>query len=84
MSSSVTSKSSQRNINADNSSADVIYEFESFRLDVGHRMLYSDDRPVALKPKVIETLVALIERRGEVISKEELMHRVWADTHVEE
>ncbi|MEO7672582.1 MAG: winged helix-turn-helix domain-containing protein [Pyrinomonadaceae bacterium] len=47
-------------------------------------MLYRNRKTVALKPKVVETLVALVERGGEVISKVELMDRLWADSFVEE
>lgn len=61
-----------------------VYEFENFRLDAAHLMLYRDERVVPLTPKVVETLVALVEHRGEVVSKEELMDRLWSDTAVEE
>lgn len=47
-------------------------------------MLYQNSKTISLKPKVVETLVALVERRGEVISKDELMNRLWADSFVEE
>jgi len=39
-------------------------------------------RTVRLKPKVMQVLVCLAERPGEVISKEQLLHTVWADTFV--
>ena len=84
MSSDVSSTFSQRNLNVAKSNSDVFYEFEDFRLDAARLMLYRGEEPVALKPKVVETLVALLEHRGEVISKEELMTRLWADTFVEE
>lgn len=61
-----------------------IYEFEEFRLDAGHLMLYQNSRTVALKPKVVETLVALVERQGEVVSNDDLMDRIWAGLSVEE
>ncbi len=67
-----------------NSNGERVYEFDRFRLDAVHLMLYENDRPVSLAPKVVETLLALIEKRGEVVSKDELMDRVWADTFVEE
>ena len=37
-----------------------------------------------LTPKVLLTLQALVERAGEVVSKEELLRSVWPDTFVEE
>jgi Tol biopolymer transport system component/DNA-binding winged helix-turn-helix (wHTH) protein len=42
------------------------------------------EKTISLKPKVVETLVALVERRSEVIAKDELMNRLWADSFVEE
>jgi Tol biopolymer transport system component/DNA-binding winged helix-turn-helix (wHTH) protein len=62
----------------------TIYEFEKFRLDAGNLMLYQDEREISLAPKVIETLLALVERRGEILGKDELMELVWADSIVEE
>lgn len=37
-----------------------------------------------LTPKVLDTLLVLVENRGRLLSKEELMNTVWPDTHVEE
>lgn len=84
MSLSKSSIISQQNITTPNSTNNCTYEFEDFRLDSAHLMLYKDGKTISLKPKVVETLVALVERRGEVISKDELMNRLWADSFVEE
>lgn len=84
MSSDTTSFFSQDKINSPKLNGDAIYEFNDFRLDASRRMLYRNDEPVLLAPKVVETLIVLIENRGEVISKNELMERVWADSIVEE
>ncbi|HTH36424.1 MAG TPA: winged helix-turn-helix domain-containing protein [Pyrinomonadaceae bacterium] len=75
---------SQQNLTEANSKNNCTYEFEDFRLDVKHLMLYRGARTVSLKPKAIETLVALVERRGEVVSNAELMDLLWADSFVEE
>jgi TolB-like protein/DNA-binding winged helix-turn-helix (wHTH) protein/Flp pilus assembly protein TadD len=61
-----------------------IYEFGSYRLDTGEQLLLREDKPVALTPKAFETLVALVERRGRLVEKEELMKTVWPDSFVEE
>src|SRR5215203_271215 len=82
VSSQLTSIQSQFNINADNPSGGSIYEFEDFRLNAADLMLYRGERPVALAPKVVETLLALIERRSEIVSKSEMMNRLWADSFV--
>jgi DNA-binding winged helix-turn-helix (wHTH) protein/TolB-like protein/Flp pilus assembly protein TadD len=60
------------------------YEFDSFRLDPVRRVLLRDGEPVALKPKAFETLLALVERHGEVVEKHDLITRVWPDSFVEE
>ena len=61
-----------------------IYEFGKYRLDQGEMMLYRNDTELAVAPKAVETLLALIERRGHIVSKDELMTRIWSDTVVEE
>jgi TolB-like protein/Tfp pilus assembly protein PilF len=61
-----------------------IYEFGPFRLDVEQQIMWKGDQPVGLAPKVFETLVLLIERRGNVISKKEMMNVLWPDHYVEE
>ena len=61
-----------------------VYEFGDFRLDAGHLMLYHGDEELSLAPKAVETLVALVERRGEIMSKDELLEAVWPDAVVEE
>ncbi len=60
------------------------YEFENFRLEVEHLMLYKNGEEVPLTPKQVDTLLALIERGGEIVSKEVLMSRLWGTTAVEE
>src|SRR5262245_13981575 len=60
------------------------YEFGPFRLDVANRLLLKDGELVTLKKKAVETLIILVERRGEVISKDELIQTLWPDSFVEE
>ena len=60
------------------------YEFGPFRIDTVKRLLLNDGEPVALKSKCFEMLLALVEARGEVLEKDELMRRVWPDMIVEE
>ncbi len=61
-----------------------IREFGRFRLDVGKGVLWHDDEPVSLPLKEIELLAALTDNAGSVVTKAELMNRVWADSFVEE
>jgi DNA-binding winged helix-turn-helix (wHTH) protein len=43
-----------------------------------------DGEPVVLTQRVFETLLALVENSGRVVTKDELMTRLWPDTVVEE
>ena len=60
------------------------YEFGPFRLEPVARRLLRDDGVVPLNPKDFETLLVLIEQRGRVVEKEELMRQLWPDSIVEE
>ena len=60
------------------------YQFGPFRLQVDRRRLLRDGEPVALAPKALETLLALVEHRDRVLTKDELLQRIWGDTVVEE
>jgi serine/threonine-protein kinase len=60
------------------------YEFGDFRLDAERRLLSHHQEPVPLTPKAFDTLLYLVEHRGSVLSKDELMAAVWPDTTVEE
>ena len=50
-------------------------------MDTAEQLLSRDGKPV---PKALEMLVALVERSGHLVEKEELMKVVWADAFVEE
>jgi len=61
-----------------------IYEFGDYRLDAGKLLLSRGGRHVPLTPKVFDTLLLLVKRKGEVLEKEELLRAIWPDTIVEE
>src|SRR5262245_21425325 len=65
-------------------SAHRVYEFDHFRVDVDHLMLSHQGKEISLVPKAVETLIVLIERRGKIVSKDELLEAVWPDAVVEE
>src|SRR5215510_777833 len=67
-----------------NASPRRFYEFGPFQIDTVKRLLLRDGEPVALKAKCFETLLVLVEARGQVLDKDELMRRIWPDTIVEE
>ena len=60
------------------------YEFGPFRLDVPRRLLLRAGEPVTVTARTLDTLLALLERPGEVVEKETLMATVWGDIAVEE
>ncbi len=60
------------------------YEFGPYRLDPLGRSLLRDGEVVALPPKAVEVLMALIRHPGSVMGKPELIEAVWPETIVEE
>src|SRR5918996_152464 len=60
------------------------YLFDGFRVDPTERLLFKENREVALTPKVFDTLLALLENSSHVLTKKELMQLVWPDSFVEE
>jgi len=62
----------------------AVYEFGSFRLDAARRRLMQNDRALTLPPKTFDLLILLVESRGRVLTKKELMGALWPDTFVEE
>src|SRR5499426_338142 len=61
-----------------------LYEFRPYRLDAGERLLQRDGATISLTPKAFDLLLALVERHGRLVEKEELFQTVWPDTIVEE
>src|SRR5262249_49385887 len=61
-----------------------VVEFGRFTLDRHRRELRADGRPVALGGRAFDILLALVDGRGTVLSKDELMGRIWPDRVVEE
>jgi Tol biopolymer transport system component/DNA-binding winged helix-turn-helix (wHTH) protein len=60
------------------------FSFADFEIDVSRRVLLRDDLPVALNSKAFDLLLALVEMHGEVLSKDELLEKVWEGQFVEE
>ena len=58
--------------------------FGPFRLFPARRLLLEGEKPVRLGSRAFDILVALVERAGELVTKTELMARVWPSTFVEE
>jgi pimeloyl-ACP methyl ester carboxylesterase/DNA-binding winged helix-turn-helix (wHTH) protein len=60
------------------------YLFDGFRVDASERLLFKENREVSLTPKVFDTLLVLLENSSHVLTKKELMEKVWPDSFVEE
>jgi predicted ATPase/DNA-binding winged helix-turn-helix (wHTH) protein len=63
---------------------DQTYSFGPFRFSATLQQLTLDGKPVRLGSRAIAILSALVERPGEVVSKEDLLTSAWPRTHVEE
>ena len=64
---------------------DVTYRFSGFSADPVRRLLFGPDgEPIALKPRVFDTLLYLIEHRGELLQKQALLDAIWPHVVVEE
>ena len=60
------------------------FRFGRFRLDPVRRVLLADGKPARLGSRAVDILVALVERRDRIVSKNELFDLVWPDVVVEE
>src|SRR5712691_830514 len=63
---------------------EAVFEFGSFRLDTARRLLTREGSHVTLPPKTFDLLLLLVESRGRVFAKKELMAALWPDTFVED
>ena len=54
-----------------------VYAFHHLRLDSGARTVSVDERPVDLTAIEFDLLKALVENRGRVLSREQLLEKVW-------
>lgn len=64
--------------------ADFSISFGPFRLNPTRRVLLRDGKPLRLGSRALDLLIALVDNGTELISKEELLKRVWPDTFIEE
>ena len=62
----------------------VRYQFSDFLLCPNQAVLWKAGVRVPLMPKPLATLIVLVERAGQTVSKEELLSAVWGSVAVEE
>lgn len=63
---------------------DRAFAFGSFRYERPERLLGADGAAIRLTPKTADILLALLQSRGRLLTKNELIERVWPDTAVED
>ena len=61
-----------------------LHKFGEYTLNAKERNLWLNEELIQMPPKVFDTLCLLVERHGEVLSKEEMLDAIWQDTFVEE
>lgn len=62
----------------------ISYEFGPFCLDAQRHALSRSGQPVSLPPKAFEILLLLLENRDNLLSKTDLLSRIWPNSVVEE
>lgn len=55
----------------------IVLNFQQLRIDVDARQVWKENEPVELTPIQFDLLYALAEHRGRVLSREQLLERVW-------
>src|SRR4051812_34772773 len=58
--------------------------FGPFQLLPTQQQLLDGDAPVTIGSRALQILIALVEHAGDLVSKEDLVARVWPNTFVEE
>jgi DNA-binding winged helix-turn-helix (wHTH) protein/tetratricopeptide (TPR) repeat protein len=56
--------------------------FHAFRLDVVNRCLWRADERLLLTPKAFDVLRYLVDHRDRLVTQDEILEAVWAETHV--
>src|SRR5690349_13295412 len=84
MSLDLSSSFHQFRISMAGSSKNGTFVFDDFKLDADKLMLYREGEEVLIPAKVAKTLAVLVQSAGSILSKDELIDRVWEDSIVEE
>lgn len=61
-----------------------VYRFAGFRLDEANRLLTRDDKGISLPARSFDSLLMLVRRPGQLVTKSEMMDEIWAKSFVEE
>lgn len=60
------------------------YKFSDFTLDASEHRLLQGNREIYLPPRTFDTLLYLVNRHGHLVTKNELLETLWADSFVTE
>ena len=69
-------------MDGDSSLTHGVVSFGPFHLFAAERQVKKGEEPLQLGGRAFETLIALVERAGEVVTQRELVSRVWPDLTV--
>jgi len=61
-----------------------VYRFADFRLDETNRLLTRDGKEISLPARSFDSLLMLVRRHGQLVTKTEMMDVIWAKSFVEE
>src|SRR3954468_24116160 len=61
-----------------------IYQFDNVKVDAGNFRVWKAEETVQMEPKAFQVLLFLLENRGRLIEKRELLDAVWKETFVTE
>jgi len=56
--------------------------FGPFHIDQHRQQVFRNGTPLRLQGKVYQVLILLLQRQGEVVTREELKHALWPGTYV--
>src|SRR5690349_19197178 len=71
-------------MNTDLEAKQLTYQFDSFCIDIAGFRLFKAGEIVGLEPKALELLIFLVENRGRLLEKQELLDGVWGELSVSE
>lgn len=60
------------------------YQFDEYLLNTVEQSLHRNGERVIINRRTFQVLYLLVERAGEIVSKQEFFDKVWADTFVED
>src|SRR5258708_4598247 len=61
-----------------------LYQVEDFEVSLDHREVRRNGEPLRLRPMTFDLLAYLISQRDKVLSKEELIRKIWKGIRVRE